>query len=122
MASCITAHEKLQKDGEKLYDILKNNPNDYEAIQNQYENIIGEQQAYNAVLERAYDCLQGKVTILKHIKDKEIDLKKKAIDLDVENKGLQALLIFPDPNNQEKPNKEKKNAKKRIITGSKKIS
>ena len=67
MKSYAEFSENLRKEGNKLFNIVKNNPNGYEAIQNQYKEIIGKQTTYNPGLQRLHDRSQGKTLLINHI-------------------------------------------------------
>lgn len=64
MQSLIQHSINLRKEHDVLLEKIKENPNDREAIQNQFEDIIGKQVVHNAELKRIQDRLQGETELL----------------------------------------------------------
>ena len=88
MKGCIAARNKLIQEQASLYELLNNNPNDYNSIQ---EQIMSENKARNqyiAQLQIGVDNLHDKDEEIKHLRQTSIELKNKVNDLNIETAGL----------------------------------
>ena len=88
MKACIAARDKLIQEQASLYELLNNNPNDYNSIQEQIMNENKARNQYIAQLQIGVDNLHDKDEEIKHLRQTSIELKNKVNDLNIETAGL----------------------------------